>query len=145
MNCFRAIAIPCITSCISVTRYMVSTKLTPPKNQTILKWFCVALIGIFGCIGLLITFYLTLDSIELKTFCGIIHASTETEAPDLSKLKWATSFLPALLIFGGACVAFVSDLHMKWFVDKHIQMLNQGNLGDHHHAGNTFLFSINQN
>ena len=120
---------------------MVSTKLTPPKNQTILKWFCVALIGIFGCIGLLITFYLTLDSIELKTFCGIIHASKNTEPPDLSKLKWATSFMPALLIFGGACVAFVSDLHMKWFVDKHIQMLNQGNLGDDH-AGNTFLFSI---
>ena len=136
LTCIRGIAIPWVTSFISVTRYVVSTKLVPPKNKTILVWFSIALIGIFGSIGLLITLQLTCDSVELKTFCGIIHASTNTEPPDLSKLEWATSLLPLLLIISGVCVGFVSDLRMKWFVDKLIQ--NQANLGNHN-SGNTSL------
>ena len=80
-----------------------------------------------------------MESIELRTFCGIIHAPTKTQPLDLSKLEWAewaTSFLPLLLLVSGVCVAFVSDLHMKWFVDKLIQ--NQANLGTHN-SGNPSL------
>ena len=128
----RAIAIPSITSCISVTRYILATRLTPPTNQSILQCFGRTLLGLFGCIGLLITYHLVSESDALTTFCGIVHDSDEKVAPKLT----LPSVVPGLLILCCACVAFTADLHLKWFVDEHIQ--NHGN----HHPGTIYNASL---
>ena len=115
-----------------MTRYILATRLTPPTNQSILQCFGRTLLGLFGCIGLLITYHLVSESDALTTFCGIVHDSDEKVAPKLT----LPSVVPGLLILCCACVAFTADLHLKWFVDEHIQ--NHGN----HHPGTIYNSSL---
>ena len=133
--------IPCITSCISVTRYKIATSLHPIPNKSILIWFLVALIGIAGFNGLFIAFMLVIDSIELITFCNIVHGlEIFAEPPNFFSVEWAQSCVPGTTILTAAIISYFADLKMKWFIDDYIQHLQEGQLGGpQHHQGSFFM------
>ena len=120
--------IPCITTCISVTRYFLATSTVQPTNKSVLTWILVALLCILFGNGLIATLFLMVDSIELKTFCGIVHdKEVLVDPPNAFSKEWILSFVPSSVVFGAFAISTVADFKMKRFIDDHIQNV-QGNL-----------------
>ena len=119
--------IPCITTCISLTRYILATSSVQPTNKSVIAWFLVSLVCILaGNVGLAALF-LIVDSIELKTFCAIIHdQQVLVEPPNAFSKEWILSFVPSSAILCAAAISLVADFKVKWFIDNHIQHVHGG-------------------